>query len=263
MAKDILLICEDAGFMTRSLIKNLSDGGLEAELTEPSAFMLGSRTNSSDGKPYMYLLYTGDYLNDPSSDSFLLMLKSLCEESGKPLVVVGHDSEIATLKRSVPSRLITYEIKRPFAMPDLINKIKNVMKKGSVTGKRKSILLVDDDIMYLKMVSSYLSDKYDVALAKSGTQAISYLSANIPDLILLDYSMPVMSGAQVMQMIRADSNYTDIPIIFLTSKSDKESVTQVMSLKPQGYILKASSQADIIKTIDNFFIKHKTMTVGE
>ena len=263
MAKDILLICEDTGFMTKSLIKNLADGGLETELIEPSAFVLGSKTNSSDGKPYMYLLYTGDYLNDPKSDNFLLMLKSLCEESGKPLVVVGYDREIAALKRSIPSHLISFEIERPFAMPDLINKIKTVIKKGSGACRRKSLLLVDDDIMFLKMMSSYLSDKYDIALAKSGTQAISYLSANVPDLILLDYSMPVMSGAQVMQMIRTDTNYPDIPIIFLTSKSDKESVMQVMSLKPQGYILKTSSQADIIKTIDNFFIKHTTITVGE
>ena len=48
--------------------------------------------------------------------------------------------------------------------------------------------------------------------------AIKYLALNIPDLILLDYEMPIVDGRQFMQMIREDTEFQNIPIIFLTGK---------------------------------------------
>lgn len=48
-----------------------------------------------------------------------------------------------------------------------------------------------------------------------------------------------------------------MPVIFLTSKSDKQSVIEVMSLKPEGYLLKTMTASDIIKAIDDFFLKQR------
>ncbi len=74
---------------------------------------------------------------------------------------------------------------------------------------------------------------------------------------MLDYEMPITSGPQVMEMIRSEPNSEGIPIIFLTGKSDKESVMSVMALKPQGYMLKSMPKEEILKTIDNFFKTRK------
>ena len=60
-----------------------------------------------------------------------------------------------------------------------------------------------------------------------------------------------------MEMIRSEPNSEGIPIIFLTGKSDKESVMSVMALKPQGYMLKSMPKEEILKTIDNFFKTRK------
>ena len=89
--------------------------------------------------------------------------------------------------------------------------------------------------------------------------AIKYLSTNRPDLVLLDYEMPIVDGKQVLGMIRSEVEFADIPVIFLTSKGDKESVMQVMELKPDGYLLKTMPHEQIKKSVDTFFEKKKAM----
>ena len=80
---------------------------------------------------------------------------------------------------------------------------------------------------------------------------------NRPDLILLDYEMPVCDGKQVLEMIRAESEFSNVPVFFLTGKNDRESVLSVSALKPEGYLLKSMPPAQIVQTIDDFFEKRK------
>ncbi|WP_049895509.1 response regulator [Oribacterium sp. NK2B42] len=121
--------------------------------------------------------------------------------------------------------------------------------------EQKLILLVDDDIMYLKMLHGALMKYYRIAVAKNGDQALAYLKKNKPDLILLDYFMPVKSGREVFQIMQNDPETMDIPVIFLTGANDSESVMEVLKLKPAGYVLKSTSLKDIFDTIYNFFKK--------
>ncbi len=60
------------------------------------------------------------------------------------------------------------------------------------------------------------------------------LASNRPDLVLLDYEMPVVDGSQVLEMIRSDVKFFDIPIIFLTGKSDADIVTKVINTLKTG-----------------------------
>ena len=121
--------------------------------------------------------------------------------------------------------------------------------------EQKLILLVDDDIMYLKMLHGALMKYYRIAVAKNGDQALAYLKKNKPDLVLLDYFMPVKSGREVFQIMQNDPETMDIPVIFLTGANDSESVMEVLKLKPAGYVLKSTSLKDIFDTIYNFFKK--------
>ena len=58
-------------------------------------------------------------------------------------------------------------------------------------------------------------------------------------------------------MIRTETEFQDVPVIFLTSKNDKESIMKVMELKPEGYLLKTMDPKCIIEEVDNFFMKQK------
>ena len=122
---------------------------------------------------------------------------------------------------------------------------------------KKKILVVDDSGVMLRSVKSWLEEQYQVILANSGTMAIKYLAMNRPDLVLLDYELPVIDGKQVLEMIRSEHEFADIPVIFLTSKGDRESVMKVMALKPEGYLLKTMEQAQIIQAVNDFFEKRK------
>lgn len=93
--------------------------------------------------------------------------------------------------------------------------------------------------------------------SNSSIAAIKSITVNRPDLILLDYEMPVCDGRQTLEMIRSDKDIADIPVIFLTGRGDMDSVKKVMSLKPEGYLLKTLPEKEIKKTIDDFFEKRK------
>ena len=75
------------------------------------------------------------------------------------------------------------------------------------------------------------------------------------DLILLDYEMPVVDGPQVLQMLRQESATADIPVVFLTGNGTREAVSRVMALKPEGYILKSTSKADLMDFLEKKFYK--------
>ena len=124
---------------------------------------------------------------------------------------------------------------------------------------KKKILVVDDSGIMLRNIKRWLEDKYQVILANSGAMAIKYLATNRPDLVLLDYEMPVIDGSQVLEMIRTETDFCDIPVIFLTGKNDKESIMKVLELKPEGYLLKSMEPQKIIDEIDNFFEKQKSV----
>ena len=69
--------------------------------------------------------------------------------------------------------------------------------------------------------------------------------------------MPVCDGSQVLGMIRSEKEFADIPVIFLTSKVDKESVSKVIALKPEGYLSKSMPPETVKKEVDHFFEKKR------
>ena len=118
---------------------------------------------------------------------------------------------------------------------------------------RKRVLVVDDEPILLRSIQGWLRDDFEVSLVNSGETAIEFLCTHPIDLILLDYKMPTMSGADVLRQIRAVPKMKDTPVIFLTAYSDRSSVMDVMKLRPEGYILKSKSPDEIKKTVVDFF----------
>ena len=138
-------------------------------------------------------------------------------------------------------------------MASLMEKVGIATDDGFEMQRRKCILIVDDDPTYIQMVREWLKDTYRIGMANSGTQAVAWLGSNKADLILLDYDMPVLDGPKVMEMLQSESFSSSIPVMFLTGKNDKSSVTNVISLKPADYLLKSISKDKLLSTLDNFF----------
>ncbi len=128
----------------------------------------------------------------------------------------------------------------------------NEAEKMSVS-KKKKVLVVDDSDFMLVAMRQILGSDYEVLTATSGLSAFRSITLDRPDLVLLDYEMPVCNGNQILEMIRSEKEFSDIPVIFLTSRVDKESVKKVLELKPQGYLSKSLSPELVKKEVDRFF----------
>lgn len=115
--------------------------------------------------------------------------------------------------------------------------------------RRKKIMLVDDSGIYLRMMKGLLDEEYDIIMATSGLKAISMVHEKHPDLILLDYEMPLFDGRETMVKIRQAEDIKDIPIVFVTAVNEKEHIKAVLSLKPAGYLLKPIDKDRLFKTI--------------
>ncbi len=115
----------------------------------------------------------------------------------------------------ISGHLIRQFFERPVNVNELVEVIDAYIAKFGAQHKKK-VLVVDDSGAMLRNVKGWLEDRYQVILANSGAMAIKYLATNRPDLVLLDYEMPVVDGRQVLEMIRTETEFSDVPVIFLT-----------------------------------------------
>ncbi|MCR4695172.1 MAG: response regulator [Pseudobutyrivibrio sp.] len=126
---------------------------------------------------------------------------------------------------------------------------------GSREQGKKHIIVVDDNPVLLRNMRNMLQERYRISLTTSAAQCMKVMGQDKPDLIILDYEMPVVDGRQTLEMIRSDPDFEKVPVIFLTGIADKEHVDAVLDLKPAGYFVKPPMQTKIIGAIESIFNK--------
>lgn len=251
MSKRIMIICENNSYLVTSLRDRLQASDFSVNLIGADVNEISKTIKETEG-----VIIFGDEQILEKRAALNYLKDRLMDDCQALLFVSGSESEIEEIGNIVTKGLIALEFLRPIKVNECVTEIEKALELSARMQKKK-ILVVDDSGAMLRNVKAWLEDKYQVILASSGAMAIKYLTLNKPDLILLDYEMPVVDGSQVMEMIRGEADFAHIPVIFLTSKGDKESVMKVMSLKPEGYLLKTLPPAEIVKSVDEFFIRQK------
>ncbi len=102
--------------------------------------------------------------------------------------------------------------------------------------KKKKILLVDDTESNIEILVDLLDRKYNLLEAFDGQTAIDMANKNIPDLILLDVMMPNMDGYEVCKKLKKNKKTKNIPIIFITGKTDEDSIGKAYKIGAADYI---------------------------
>ena len=237
----IVLVSDDSPFMMNAVARNLQEAGCDAVHIPAQLERVALHARGAD---CVALFLSAEILDNAE---LMAYLDGLRFGQGKRLYAVGTAEELERCGRIFSRGAVTATFPRPLD-------VRNFVAAASASGARKEtrILLVDDDGDYLRLLSGWLSKKYRVTMVNSGMQAISYLANHHPDLILLDYAMPVTSGPQVLEMIRGEPGTREIPVIFLTGKDDRESVMEVLSLKPNGYILKTTGREQLLERIEEY-----------
>ncbi len=120
--------------------------------------------------------------------------------------------------------------------------------------EKLTILAVDDASENLAIISNLLKDSYKVKVAKNGLKAVELVKKSPPDLILLDIMMPEMDGYQVIQILKSDNSTCNIPVIFLTGKTEASDETEGFERGAVDYISKPFNAA-VVKARVNTHIQ--------
>lgn len=119
------------------------------------------------------------------------------------------------------------------------------------TKKKYTIVIVDDDKNNIELLKEILSDfDYRVITAVDGKDAIKKIRKEMPDLILLDIIMPEMDGITACKQIKKDKKLKHIPIIFLSSINQTESIVQGFKIGAIDYITKPFKSEELVVRIN-------------
>ena len=245
----VMLIGEKETFLVRTIMKKITDARLDAVFSTWNITDIHSKWEGTS----LVAIYMDDGERPP--DDALHFLTDKLSEEEKMVIIICEKNDMQFMLDRIPGEVIYKTFIRPLNNDEFVDAIQDVFLKREAGEFKKTILIVDDDASYLSLVREWLKKDYKVAMANSGLQAIKWLGKNKADLILLDHEMPVTTGPQVLEMLRSEPETRNIPVMFLTGKSDKESVMQVMSLKPQGYFLKSIQKDELLQQLSDFFFK--------
>ena len=120
-----------------------------------------------------------------------------------------------------------------------------------MSNETKKVIIVDDNAANLAVGRNLLKAFYEVFPVPSAAKLFDVLEKFIPDLILLDVNMPEMSGYEAIKILKADPRFADIPVIFLTAKSDEESELEGFDLGAADYVTKPFSGPLLLRRIAN------------
>ncbi|MBF0471305.1 MAG: response regulator, partial [Gammaproteobacteria bacterium] len=113
-----------------------------------------------------------------------------------------------------------------------------IQRTAAGDGNKMTILAVDDTSANIDVVKGILADDYFVQAAVTAAMAFKIIEKRSPDLILLDIMMPGMDGYEVCRRLKASEETRDIPVIFLTAKSEDEDEARGFALGAVDYITK-------------------------
>jgi PAS domain S-box-containing protein len=124
------------------------------------------------------------------------------------------------------------------------------MENNHIESSAAKILVVDDTPANLRLLAGMLTEQgYRVRPAKSGAIALSSVQQDPPDLVLLDIIMPNMSGYEVCEQLKADERTRDIPVIFLSAKTDVFDKVKAFELGAVDYITKPFQSEEVVARV--------------
>ena len=241
--KDIYVIGDSSRMVVHSFLEDLKSAGLSVHTMPANVAYIQEFPKT----PIQVVVC----FDDDMTEEVMKYLRKAAREFGWSLYLIGKITGLSLNEKNeieaIPGVHFPYW---PVPVEKLLEEIKR---------NRKHILVVDDDIMMLRSLRSWLGEAFDVHPAPSGAAALEFLQHNTVDLVLLDYEMPNMNGKEVLEHIRSSVSTKSLPVMFLTAKDDRTTVMNVMDLRPKGYILKTSTPDEIKHTVFAFFASQSSV----
>lgn len=114
---------------------------------------------------------------------------------------------------------------------------------------KKMIVAVDDSGIILKRLTKVLGEDYDLHAFSVGKRALQFLKDRTPDLIILDIDMPEINGYEMLKMLKEREHLQNVPVIFLTSNGDRNSVMRAVAGGAEDYVVKPIDEEILLDKI--------------
>jgi CheY-like chemotaxis protein len=125
----------------------------------------------------------------------------------------------------------------------------------------KKILVVDDEVHIVHVVTIKLRNNgYEVITADNGADALDLAIQERPDAIVTDFQMPVMTGLELIEKMRADSQTADIPVIMLTARNFALTQEQQDTLQISGCLSKPFSPRELLGYVEDVLYQRSLST---
>ena len=230
MKKSILLIGYKEHF-----IFNVIKSGLERENFTVKTLLLSAQEGKKDPLPALRLIILDKELI--ANAQLLSELNREAVASKARLFLVGSTEDFDSTSDIFSEEVLAARLEKPLNIRELSDRLNREIN-GESQKDTVRILVVDDDSTMLHFIEKLLSPSYRVYLANSGESALSFLSNNSAELILLDIRMPNMDGFETIKRIRSLENCAEIPVVFLTANDDTEAEAKCLSAGAADFLRK-------------------------
>ncbi len=250
--ENIYIICERKNFRTDALL-NMFSGEYSAKVVY----------TLTDGIPQaedpLCFVIDVNFADKRTLQKVLVYIQDIAFEKNKHIFLIGEPEELQIARSHFTRKDIAItQFARPIDIKQCTEEIKNIIATPPAVKRKKHIMVCDDSTTICKLLRRTLEPHYKVSTANSAFDFIALLTSapEPPDMLIIDYYMPVVNGALLLEMIKQKEEYRDIAVAFYTGNSDVNEMISVMPLI-DGYILKDRPVTRIEKDLENIFKKKK------
>ena len=215
------------------------------ELADPLCFIV-------DVTPYLF--------NDRLAQRFIFYIQDIASEKGTPIFLIGDEEDLNEIRRfSNHDDLYITRFKRPIDTKECIQEISATLLTSTKKKKRKHAMIVDDSQTFCKLFRKLLESKFRITAVGSALEGIKTLSVMLPktpDIIIVDNKMPVCDGIKMIEMLKSDPVFENIPMIICSATSETDDLIHAMPLI-DGYVLKSKPLAGLGVFLDEVIEKKK------
>lgn len=176
-------------------------------------------------------------------------MRKMKELENVPVIFLTGKEDKNTVLKCIGRGADGYMVK-PVSKGELKTKMDEVLRRYEDFKANKTILMVDDDVEFLKISKIKLSKYYKVITVDSGKTALDYLTSHKVDLITLDYFMPLYDGKNVINILKHRESTKKIPVIMVTALSEAEVTNACGENQPDSVVTKPVNIEELLSKIN-------------
>jgi diguanylate cyclase (GGDEF)-like protein len=234
----LMLIVDDDPIFVQQIQQEAETWGMRVQIAHDLAI---ARAKIEQETPDVILL---DVIFYNPAENGLSLLDELAEKALKiPIVMMTSASDLRDRVMVARHGGCSF-IEKPASAEEVLNEISRVLHQNQ--SDRAKVMVVDDDPISLKILRSLLERwELDVITLQNPQQFWQVLESTAPDLLILDFMMPGYSGVDLCRAVRTAALWHDLPIVFLSAQSDRESVRQLFAAGADDYLCKPVVEVDL------------------